>query len=157
MSHARSRMARFVSPERVSSEPFLTAFYREEFLKHRERLAQQREYYSERAITDADGAISRVLSELEPLCDLHLIAAAAIRACDARALLLRALDAHPLASTATYNVVAAGKAGQRMADAFLERYAARTRDVVIARGGHPIPDEQSFAAGAAALRLADTN
>ena len=61
-------MARFVSPERVSSEPFLTAFYREEFLKHRERLAQQREYYSERAITDADGAISRVLSELEHLC-----------------------------------------------------------------------------------------
>jgi hypothetical protein len=61
-------MARFVSPERVSSEPFLTGFYREEFLKHRERLAQQREYYSERAITDADGAISRVLSELERLC-----------------------------------------------------------------------------------------
>src|SRR5437867_7674842 len=44
-----------------------------------------------------------------------------------------------------------------MADAFLERYAAQTRDVVIARGGHPIPDEQSFASGAAALRLADAN
>jgi len=61
-------MARVVNPGRVSSAPVLTDFYREEFLKHRARLAQQREYYSERAITDADGAISRVLSELEHLC-----------------------------------------------------------------------------------------
>jgi len=63
-------MARLVSPDRVSSAPFLTDFYREEFLKHRACLAQQREYYSERAITDADGAISRVLSELDHLCAL---------------------------------------------------------------------------------------
>ena len=62
-------MARLVGPDRVSSaHVVLTDFYREEFLKHRERLAQQREYYSERAITDADGAITRVLSELENLC-----------------------------------------------------------------------------------------
>ncbi len=61
-------MARFGIPDRVSSAAFLTDFYREEFLKHRACLAQQREYYSERAITDADGAICRVLSELERLC-----------------------------------------------------------------------------------------
>ena len=61
-------MARVVSPNRVSSVPVLTDFYREEFLKHRERLAQQREYYSERAIADADCAICKVLSELEHLC-----------------------------------------------------------------------------------------
>ena len=61
-------MARFVSPDRVSSAPFLSDFYREEFLKHRQCLAQQREYYSERAITDADSAIARVLNELEHLC-----------------------------------------------------------------------------------------
>jgi hypothetical protein len=62
-------MARLVGPHRVSSaHVVLTDFYREEFLKHRERLAQQREYYSERAITDADGAIARVLNELESLC-----------------------------------------------------------------------------------------
>jgi hypothetical protein len=63
-------MARFVSPDRVSHETvtLLTDFYREEFLKHRECLARQREYYSEQAITDADGAIARVLKELEHLC-----------------------------------------------------------------------------------------
>lgn len=63
-------MARFVSPDRVSHETvtLLTDFYREEFLKHRECLARQREYYSERAITDADGAIARILSELDRLC-----------------------------------------------------------------------------------------
>jgi hypothetical protein len=62
-------MARLVSPDRVSSEPApLTDFYREEFLKHRQCLNAQREYYSERAITGADEAIARVLSELEHLC-----------------------------------------------------------------------------------------
>ena len=50
-------MARVVSPIGISSPLVLADFYREEFLRHRECLAQQREYYSERAITDADGAI----------------------------------------------------------------------------------------------------
>ena len=63
-------MARLVSPDRVSSAPvnLQTDFYREEFLKHRECLARQREYYSERAITNADGAIARILNQLENLC-----------------------------------------------------------------------------------------
>src|SRR6516165_11519410 len=85
MSHARSRMARVVSPDRVSSVPVLTDFYREEFLKHRECLAQQREYYSERAITDADGAIAKVLEELEHLCvrdDAHQVMSDLLRKFD---------------------------------------------------------------------------
>lgn len=60
--------ARLVSPVGVSSAAVLSDFYREEFLKHRQCLARQREYYSERAITDADGAIARVLNQLENLC-----------------------------------------------------------------------------------------
>ena len=67
-------MARVVSPGRVrcrvmtapASPP--TDFYRQEFIKHRECLAQQREYFSERAITDADEALARVLGQLEQLC-----------------------------------------------------------------------------------------
>ncbi len=63
-------MARFVSPNRVSIAPvgLPSDFYREEFLRHRECLARQREYYSERAITDADPALARVLNRLEQLC-----------------------------------------------------------------------------------------
>jgi len=65
-------MARFVRPagivHQTTSAPVLSDFYRQEFLKHRQCLAQQREYYSERAITDADGAIDRILNQLEHLC-----------------------------------------------------------------------------------------
>lgn len=44
-----------------------------------------------------------------------------------------------------------------MVDAFLKRYASRTRGVVIARGGHPLPNTASFGSGAEALKLADEN
>ena len=62
-------MAR-VSPNRVQSASvcFPADFYREEFLRHRQYLAQQKEYFSERAITDADAALARVLGRLEQLC-----------------------------------------------------------------------------------------
>src|SRR5262249_25485047 len=42
-------------------------------------------------------------------------------------------------------------------DAFMARYRGRVRQVVLARGGHPLPDEESFASGEAALRVADEN
>lgn len=63
-------MARVVSPVRVLSAPITTPtdFYRAEFTKHRQCLAAQREYFSERAITDADQALARVINQLEQLC-----------------------------------------------------------------------------------------
>ncbi len=63
-------MARVVSPGRVLSAPVSVPadFYREEFIRHRECLARQREYFSERAITDADQALVRVLGQIEQLC-----------------------------------------------------------------------------------------
>src|SRR5919106_1709233 len=69
MIHARSRMAH-VTARRVSNPSVCLPadFYREEFLKHRECLALQREYFSERAITDADAALARVLGRLEQIC-----------------------------------------------------------------------------------------
>ena len=44
-----------------------TDFYREEFLKHRRCLEQQREYYSDSAITSVEAALTRILSQLEHL------------------------------------------------------------------------------------------
>ncbi len=63
-------MARVVSPNRVLSAPvsILSDFYRQEFMRHRECLAQQREFFSERAITSADHALARVLGQLDQLC-----------------------------------------------------------------------------------------
>jgi hypothetical protein len=63
-------MARVVSPARIVSTPVTTHtdFYRQEFTRHRECLAAQREYFSERAISTADQALERVISELERLC-----------------------------------------------------------------------------------------
>jgi hypothetical protein len=63
-------MARVVSHARVLSTPFSphADFYRAEFTRHRQCLAAQREYFSERAISEADEALARVISQLEQLC-----------------------------------------------------------------------------------------
>jgi hypothetical protein len=63
-------MAREISPAGVLSTPVTTHtdFYRAEFTRHRQCLAAQREYFSERAITDADAALARVINQLEQLC-----------------------------------------------------------------------------------------
>jgi len=63
-------MARSLSPARLpNTRVNLPAdFYREEFIRHRQCLAQQREYFSERAISNADEALARVLGKLEQLC-----------------------------------------------------------------------------------------
>jgi hypothetical protein len=63
-------MARVVSPDRVLSATVnLTSdFYRAEFIRHRECLRRQREFFSERAITDADRALALVLGQLDQLC-----------------------------------------------------------------------------------------
>jgi hypothetical protein len=63
-------MARFGSPDAVSIGPVTDPadFYRAEFLRHRACLAAQREYFSERAISEADRALAQVLAQLDQLC-----------------------------------------------------------------------------------------
>ena len=46
----------------------LVDFYREEFRKHHECLLRQREYYSELAVNQAEEALTRILAQLEELC-----------------------------------------------------------------------------------------
>ena len=43
-------------------------FYREEILKHQRCLERQREFYSERAVTGVETALSRLLAHLDDLC-----------------------------------------------------------------------------------------
>ena len=68
---AKSRLAPDVSSPAV---PFcgpscqcLADFFREEFIKHRVCLEEQREYFSERAIEQAQVALARILAEVERL------------------------------------------------------------------------------------------
>jgi hypothetical protein len=61
-------MARFATEMRPISAPHpITEFYREEFLKHQRCLQQQRPYFSDRAITDVEAALTKIISDLEQL------------------------------------------------------------------------------------------
>jgi hypothetical protein len=45
----------------------LADFFRQEFIKHHECLERQREYFSEGAIDKAEGALQRILAQVEQL------------------------------------------------------------------------------------------
>ena len=46
-----------------------TTFYREELVKHGRCLERQREFYSEKAITDVKAALNRLNVEMDELCE----------------------------------------------------------------------------------------
>ena len=46
----------------------LTDFYREEFVKHRICLEQQRDAFSDGTVRQVDAALARVMARLETLC-----------------------------------------------------------------------------------------
>jgi len=62
-------MHRFLTLPRPSSlrRPHVE-FYRDELIKHQRCLERQREYYSERAITRAEAALTRLIDHLDQLC-----------------------------------------------------------------------------------------
>ncbi|MDA1186006.1 MAG: hypothetical protein O2930_15360 [Acidobacteria bacterium] len=71
MLTSRNRMSRFLTDSRPPCDPVfhaLSAFYREEFVKCQRCLDQQRECYSERAIREAETALTRVMEDLDRLC-----------------------------------------------------------------------------------------
>jgi glycerate-2-kinase len=83
--------------------------------------------------------------------DLRTILDSALRACDPARLLIRALAAHALPAEVPLVLCAAGKAARPMADAFVHVHGARTRDVHVATGAHPVPDIESMHAAARVL------
>ena len=71
MAASRNRLSRYLIDSRPSCEPVfysLTNFYREEFVRCQRCLDEQREYYSEGAISDVEQALTRVMSQLDRLC-----------------------------------------------------------------------------------------
>jgi hypothetical protein len=69
MTQAKYRPASSRPAQRLPSERYsiLADFYREEFLKHRRCLEQQREYYSDSAIESVEEALTRIISQVEHL------------------------------------------------------------------------------------------
>ncbi len=68
---SRNRMSRFLTDSLPQCDPVfhpLTSFYREEFIKCQRCLEQQRECYSERAIREAERALTLVMAQLDRLC-----------------------------------------------------------------------------------------
>ena len=71
MPLSRNRLSRFLTDSRPTGDPVFYSrshFYREEFLKCQRCLEQQREYYSERTISDVEQALRKVLNQLDHLC-----------------------------------------------------------------------------------------
>ena len=71
MAVSRNRLSRFLTDSRPPCEPVfysVSNFYREEFLKCQRCLEQQREFYSERAMQDAEQALLKVMGQLDLLC-----------------------------------------------------------------------------------------
>jgi hypothetical protein len=67
-------------------QDILRAFYREEFIRHRECLELQREIYSERAISGFEQALGIVLNQLDQLCakkDVDVVLGRILRKFDA--------------------------------------------------------------------------
>src|SRR4029450_3016577 len=71
MPASRNRLSRFLADSRPQCDPVLHSvsnFYREEFVKCKRCLEQQREFFSEGAISDAERALTKVMSQLDRLC-----------------------------------------------------------------------------------------
>jgi hypothetical protein len=58
-------MPRIVTDSRPISA--IADFYRAEFVKHQRCLQEQRDYYSESAISEAEAALAKIISQLEQL------------------------------------------------------------------------------------------
>ena len=70
MPRARTRIPGFLldhaAPPAVTA---LTAFYREEFLKHHRCLQAQREYFSAQAIDNAENALLKIIADIDRLTE----------------------------------------------------------------------------------------
>jgi len=71
MRASRHRLQRFKTDARVQGELGIHSpsdFYREEFLKCQHCLDAQREFYSDRAISEVQRALTRAMSQIDRLC-----------------------------------------------------------------------------------------
>lgn len=71
MAASRNPVSRFLTDSRPQPGPAihsLSNFYREEFIKCQRCLDAQREFYSERTISEVEKALTKVMAQLDRLC-----------------------------------------------------------------------------------------
>jgi hypothetical protein len=70
MAAARKSLSRVLTDLRPADPVIhsVSNFYREEFVKCQRCLDEQREYYSETAISDVERALTRVMAQIDRLC-----------------------------------------------------------------------------------------
>ena len=49
----------------------ISAFYKEEFLKHKARLEIQKEFYSDQTLRDIESALDKIISDMDTICRLE--------------------------------------------------------------------------------------
>src|SRR4029453_11925628 len=72
MPRLRNRLSRFLTDSPPPCDRVLHSlsnFYREEFIRCQRCLDAQREYYSERTISDVERALTQAMSQLDQLCE----------------------------------------------------------------------------------------
>ena len=67
-NRAPTRVVAFKRHVSLRTSAGRTNFYREELVKHWRCLDEQREYYSEKAITDVEAVLQRLMREMDTLC-----------------------------------------------------------------------------------------
>ena len=62
------RVLSYNYPSSATRSTLHLEFYREEIIRHKRCLEKQREYYSERAVSQVDVALNRLLEQLDVFC-----------------------------------------------------------------------------------------
>ncbi|MEW5977212.1 MAG: hypothetical protein AB1898_15590 [Acidobacteriota bacterium] len=52
------------------SQDHIIEFYKEEFLKHKNRLQVQREFYSDHAFQEIESALDKIINEIDTICQM---------------------------------------------------------------------------------------
>jgi hypothetical protein len=52
------------------SRPEISAFYREEFLKHKARLEMQKRFCSDKSLSNIEMALDKIIKEMDTICRL---------------------------------------------------------------------------------------
>jgi hypothetical protein len=56
---------------RDASRQEISTFYKEEFLKHKARLEMQKEFYSDKALSDIETALDKIITEIDSICRIE--------------------------------------------------------------------------------------